>query len=79
MSQEAPEELLTIQEAAARIGVTAAALQHATLHGRLPFVRKFGRSWIEPGALLAYQARMSAGEVVAGSPTEQSQGRTDER
>ena len=79
MSQEAPEELLTIQEAAARIGVTATALQHAALHGRLPFVRKYGRSWIEPGALLAYQTRMSAGEVIGGSPTEQSPDRTEER
>lgn len=77
MSQEAPEELLTIQEAAARIGVTGAALQHATLHGRLPFVRKHGRSWIELTALLAYQARACPGEVMAGSPTEPPKGREE--
>jgi len=51
------EHLLTVKEAAERIGVSESAVRNATLEGRLPFVVKFGRKLIEQDALAAYQAR----------------------
>jgi len=51
------ETLLTVREAAARIGVSESAIRNATLEGRLPFVVKFGRKLIEQDVLAAYQLR----------------------
>lgn len=57
---------MTVQEAAARIGVTEAVIRHATLGGRLPFVRKSGRILIESSQLQAHRARIQqAGEKTA--------------
>ncbi len=60
MSQKLPEKLLTTQEAAVHLGVTEMSIRHATHEGRLPFVRKSGRNWIEAAQLQAYQARNQA-------------------
>jgi excisionase family DNA binding protein len=49
--------LLTVQESAAQIGVSETAIRNATLEGRLPFVRLYGRKLIEPVALEAYRQR----------------------
>ncbi len=49
--------LLTIREAAEKIGVSQSAIRNATLQGRLSFVVKFGRKLIEQDALTAYQER----------------------
>jgi excisionase family DNA binding protein len=57
MSEGPQQELLTVQEAAAQIGVTEATIRTATLNGRLPFVRRRLRSWIAPADLRAYQER----------------------
>ncbi len=51
------ENLLTMDEAAARIGVSLSAIRNATQEGRLPFVRAFGRKLIEREALAEYRAR----------------------
>jgi len=51
------ETLLTVREAAAKIGVSESAIRNATLQGRLPFVVKFGRKLIEQDALADYQGR----------------------
>ena len=51
------ENLLTMEDAAAKIGVTVSAIRNATLEGRLPFVRLFGRKLIEAEALAEYKAR----------------------
>jgi excisionase family DNA binding protein len=51
------ENLLTIEDAAAQIGVTVSAIRNATLEGRLPFVRLFGRKLIQADALAEYKAR----------------------
>jgi excisionase family DNA binding protein len=67
MIEGSQPDLLTVQEAAAQIGVTEAAIRTATLNGRLPFVRKHGRSWIEPSELRTYQARIQPpGEKLKG-------------
>ncbi len=55
------ETLLTVREAAAKIGVSESAIRNATLEGRLPFVAKFGRKLIEREALAAYQQRTQPG------------------
>jgi len=51
------EMLLTVREAAMKIGVSESAIRNATLEGRLPCVVKFGRKLIEMDALAAYQQR----------------------
>ena len=48
---------LTVQEAAQHIGVSESAIRNATLDGRLPFVRLYGRKLIEPKELEAYLRR----------------------
>jgi excisionase family DNA binding protein len=51
------ENLLTMDEAAAKIGVSLSAIRNATQEGRLPFVRAFGRKLVTVQALAEYQAR----------------------
>lgn len=51
------EDLLTVREAAIKIGVSESAVRNATLEGRLVFVRKFGRKLISRDALAEYQER----------------------
>ena len=51
------EKLMTMNEAAAQIGVSLSAIRNATQEGRLPFVNAFGRKLIERAALAEYQAR----------------------
>lgn len=51
------EDLLTVREAAKRIGVSESAIRNATLEGRLAFVRKFGRKLIPQDVLAEYQGR----------------------
>lgn len=51
------EELLTLRQAAARVGLTDSALRHAIRRGRLPAV-KLGRDWlVRPSDLDAYRRR----------------------
>jgi len=69
MSQKLPERLLTTQEAAAQIGVSELAIRHATHGGRLPFVRKSGRNWIEIAQLQAYHARTQANWAMLNNQT----------
>ena len=57
------DNLLTIEEAAAKIGVTVSAIRNATLEDRLPFVRLFGRKLITAEALAEYQARTQVNGV----------------
>ena len=62
-------ELLTVQQAAARIGVGDTAIRNATLQGRLPFVFKYGRKLIAPADVDAYAARTRpAGVKPKGRP-----------
>lgn len=62
-------EYFTIQEAALEIGVTETAIRNATLEGRLPFERKYGRKLITPSELLAYKERTQVdGEPRRGRP-----------
>ena len=57
------ETFLTVREAAERLGVSESAIRNATLEGRLPFVRRYGRKLIEVPALLAYRDRTQPGGV----------------
>lgn len=71
MSQGLQEELLTVGEAAAQIAVTESAIRNATIGGRLPFVRKYGRNLIRPVELHAYQIRTQcSGEKLIGRPAQ---------
>lgn len=54
---EHPEELVTIPEAAARLGLTQAAVRTALHRARLPFVRKYGRKLITRADLESYRLR----------------------
>jgi hypothetical protein len=63
------ETLLTVKDAALKIGVSESAIRNATLDGRLPYVLKFNRKLIEETALLVYQQRTQAnGEKPKGRP-----------
>ena len=57
------DTLLTVKEAADQIGVSESAVRNATLEGRLPFVRMYGRKLIKPADLAAYQERAHPGGV----------------
>ena len=57
------ENLLTMDAAAAEIGVTVGAIRNAVLERRLPFVRAFGRKLIEREALAEYKARTQVNGV----------------
>lgn len=63
------DALLTVHEAAEKIGVSDSAIRNATLDGRLPFVVKFGRKLIERDALIEYQRRTQPdGQKSKGRP-----------
>lgn len=63
------DALLTVHEAAEKIGVSDSAIRNATLEGRLPFVVKFGRKLIEQDALIEYQRRTQPdGQKSKGRP-----------
>jgi len=67
--------LLTVQDAARRIGVSESAIRNATLEGRLPFVRMYGRKLIDPTELGAYQQRTQPDGVKAtGRPKKTQEG-----
>lgn len=51
------ETLLTVQQAAAELGVTDGAVRLALSQGRLSSVEKFGRKLIERADLDAYRQR----------------------
>jgi excisionase family DNA binding protein len=57
------ETFLTVQEAARKIGVSQSAIRNATLEGRLPFERRYGRKLIRVEQLLTYQERTQPGGV----------------
>ena len=57
------ETFLTVREAAERLGVSKSAIRNATLEGRLPFERRYGRKLIALRALLAYRERTQPGGV----------------
>ncbi len=74
------ETLLTVREAAAKIGVSESAIRNATLEGRLPFVMKFGRKLIPQDALTAYRRRTQpAGIKSRGRPRTASDGEASKR
>ena len=50
-------DYFTVQEAAVNLGVSEAAVRNATLQGRLPYVRKYGRKLISPSDLQLYKER----------------------
>jgi len=63
------ETFLTIQEAAQRLGVSESAIRNATLQGRLPFTKKYGRKLVSVQDLEAYRERAHGNEPVgAGRP-----------
>lgn len=63
------ETFLTVQEAATSLGVSESAIRNATLEGRLPFVRRYGRKLIDKADLAAYEARTRPdGEKPKGRP-----------
>ncbi len=69
------ETLLTVKEAAQRIGVSESAIRNATLDGRLAYVVKFGRKLIEKGALDEYQVRTQPeGVKLRGRPSRKNDG-----
>lgn len=51
------ESLMTVREAAEKIGVSENAIRNATLDGRLPFIIKFGRKLITQEAFNEYRIR----------------------
>lgn len=57
------DTLLTVQEAAKKIGVSESAIRNATLDGRLPSVWRYGRKLIDAGELEAYRERTQPGGV----------------
>jgi excisionase family DNA binding protein len=57
------DTLLTVKEAAEHIGVSESAVRNATLEGRLPFVRMYGRKLIKVADLTAYQERAHPGGI----------------
>jgi excisionase family DNA binding protein len=57
------ENLLTVREAAERLGVSESAVRNATLDGRLPCVSRFGRKLILTEDLEAYRRRTQPGGV----------------
>lgn len=56
-----PETFMTVKDAAARIGVTEAAIRNATLEGRLSFTVMYGRKLIAVKDLEEYQSRAHPG------------------
>lgn len=67
------ETLLTVKEAAQRIGISESAIRNATLDGRLAYVVKFGRKLVEKEALDEYQARTQPeGVKLRGRPSQKS-------
>ncbi|MES2463485.1 MAG: helix-turn-helix domain-containing protein [Armatimonadota bacterium] len=56
MAQEV-DPLLTVKEAADRIGVSESAIRNATLDNRLKFEQMYGRKLIRLSDVLDYQAR----------------------
>jgi len=63
------ETLLTVKEAAEHLGVSESAVRNATLEGRLPFVRLYGRKLIDRQELEAYRERTQpSGVPVRGRP-----------
>lgn len=51
------EQYITVQEAAKELGITESAIRNATLKGRLPFARLFGRKLIRRNDLNDYVRR----------------------
>jgi len=69
------QNYVTIQEAAANIGVTETAIRNATLDGRLPFIRKYGRKLIANDDLEAYRRRTQPlGVKTVGRPKQEPLG-----
>lgn len=63
------ETFLTVKDAAVKIGVSESAIRNATLEGRLPFTRMYGRKLIAPDDLEAYRQRAHPeGEKLKGRP-----------
>lgn len=58
MYREPQDRLLTVQAAAARIGLPEAEMRRAMVNGRLPFVRRGLRYWIREEDLKKYQERI---------------------
>lgn len=69
------ESLMTIREAAEKIGVSENAIRNATLDSRLPFIVKFGRKLITLEALDEYKIRTQPeGVKLRGRPRRSNQG-----
>ncbi len=68
MAQE-EDPLLTVREAADKIGVSESAIRNATLDGRLPYEQMYGRKLIRLSDVMAYQARTQVGGIIrSGRP-----------
>ena len=66
---ENQDDLLTVQEAAALLGISDATVRQAILGGRLECVRKYNRKLIPRAALEQYRARtQGAGVKRRGRP-----------
>jgi excisionase family DNA binding protein len=52
------ERMLTVREAAWRLGLTLSHVYHLTWVGRLPGARKVGKTWRIPGSVV--EARLKA-------------------
>ena len=73
-------ELLTVQEAAAQMGVTEGAIRLALSQSRLAYVEKYGRKLITRADLDAYKARTQPGGVKrVGRPRKASEGASSEQ
>lgn len=57
------DTFLTVQEAAASLGVTDGAIRLALSQGRLPSVKKYGRTLVARSDLDAYRRRTQPGGV----------------
>lgn len=66
------DELLTVQEASVKIGVSDSAIRNALGSHRLAFERRYGRKLIRLADLLEYQTRTQAeGTPRVGRPRKQ--------
>ena len=61
-------DLVSVQEAAALLGISDATIRQAILGGRLDYVRRYNRKLIPRAAVEEYRARRGGGEKPRGRP-----------
>ena len=64
-------DLVSVQEAAALLGISDATVRQAILGGRLDYVRKYNRKLISRAAVEEYRARRGGGGKPRGRPKKQ--------